>query len=96
MTITKTLNGTEMTIAPEGRLDTLTAPELRTVVENELSDVTDLTMDFAKLDFISSAGLRIMLTADKTMSGKGTFRVINASQDITELFYMTGLDEFLE
>ena len=68
MTITKTQNGSSLTVALEGRLDTTTAPELEKELKDSLNDVTELILDFAKLDYISSAGLRVLLSAHKTMA----------------------------
>ena len=68
MTIQKMKNGSALTIAPEGRLDTITAPELEAVLKEELNGVEDLTFDLEKLDYISSAGLRVLLSAQKTIT----------------------------
>ena len=68
MNIVKNTNGTALTLALEGRLDTTTAPELETVVKNELGDVKALTFDLGKLEYISSAGLRVLLSAQKIMN----------------------------
>ncbi|MBQ6325795.1 MAG: STAS domain-containing protein, partial [Clostridia bacterium] len=68
MKITKNMNGTNLTIALEGRLDTTTAPELEKALKDSIEAATELTLDFAALDYISSAGLRVLLSAHKTMS----------------------------
>ena len=70
MTITKQLNGDALTIALEGRLDTITAPDLEKELKESLDGVNALTLDFAKLDYISSAGLRVLLSAHKALSRK--------------------------
>ena len=69
MTISKNLNGKDLTIALEGRLDTMTSPELEKELQGSLGAADSLTLDFSKLDYISSAGLRVLLSAHKIMSG---------------------------
>ena len=95
MTINKTANGSALTIAVEGRLETTTAPELDAVVKNELDGVTELVFDFAKLDYVSSAGLRVLLTAQKKMNAQGSMKVINVNEIISEIFDVTGFSDIL-
>ncbi len=95
MTIKKTQNGSELTIALEGRLDTTTAPDLDKELGQNLADVKDLIFDFEKLSYISSAGLRVLLSAQKTMNTKGTMVVRNANQDIMDIFEVTGFTDIL-
>ena len=96
MTITKNLNGTSLEIALEGRLDTVTAPELEDVVKHELDGVNALVMDFSKLDYISSAGLRVLLSAHKIMAGKGgAMKVTNVNEIVREVFEVTGFEDIL-
>ena len=95
MTINKTLNGSALTLVVEGRLETITSPELEAVVKNELDGVTELTFDFAKLDYISSAGLRVLLSAQKKMSAQGSMKVINSNEIVNEIFSVTGFDDIL-
>ena len=95
MTINKTLNGDALTIALEGRLDTTTAPELEQELKNSLDGVTDLTLDLAKLDYISSAGLRVLLSAHKTMMKQGQMKVTNASEIVKAVFEVTGFCDIL-
>lgn len=95
MTITKTLNGNELTIALEGRLDTTTAPELEKEIKAGLDGVNELTLDFAKLDYISSAGLRVLLSAHKTMSKQGGMKVVNVNEMVMEVFEVTGFNDIL-
>ena len=96
MEIIKTKEGNKMTIALEGRLDTTTAPSLDSVVSNELEDVTELVFDFDKLDYVSSAGLRVLLLSQKTMNArKGTMVIKNVNPDIMEVFEMTGFSSVL-
>ena len=95
MTINKTANGSALTIAVGGRLETTTAPELDAVVKNELDGVTDLVFDFSDLDYVSSAGLRVLLTAQKKMNAQGSMKVINVNEIISEIFDVTGFSDIL-
>jgi anti-sigma B factor antagonist len=95
MTINKTSNGTNLIIALEGRLDTTTAPQLETEVKSTLSDVKDLTFDFSRLDYISSAGLRVLLSAQKVMNKQGNMRITNVNETIMEVFDVTGFVDIL-
>ncbi len=97
MTINKTLNETALTIEVEGRLDTVTAPELEKEVKGGLDSVQALTFDFSKLEYISSAGLRVLLTAQKLMKKKGGSMVIKgSSEDVLEIFEITGFSTLLD
>lgn len=93
MEIIKNLNENVMNIALEGRLDTTTAPQLE--AELTLDGVSELTFDFAKLDYISSAGLRVLLAAQKTMNKQGTMKIANVNADIMEVFEITGFSDIL-
>ena len=84
-----------LTVQVEGRLDTNTAPQLEAVLNSELPDVKDLTFDFSKLDYISSAGLRILLSSMKTMKTQGEMRVRGLNDVIREIFDVTGFAEIL-
>ena len=95
MTIHKIKNEKMLTIALEGRLDTLTAPELEAVLNDALAGVEELTFDFEKLDYISSAGLRVLLAAQKTMNRQGTMKVIHVNEMILEIFEVTGFSDIL-
>ncbi len=95
MTITKKQNGTNLEIALEGRLDTTTAPELEAELKNSLDGVETLTMDFANLAYISSAGLRVLLSAHKTMSTRGGMKIIHVSEIVSEVFEVTGFADIL-
>lgn len=94
MTISKTLEGNKLTIAVEGRLDTNTAPELQNEIVT-IGDVEELVFDFGKLLYISSAGLRVLMIAQKGMSRKGGVKIINASDDVKEIFDITGFSSIL-
>lgn len=95
MNMTKTQNGTELTIALEGRLDTTTAPELEQALKQDLEGATALTLDFSKLDYISSAGLRVLLSAHKAMSRKGGMKVTHVNEIVNEVFEVTGFSDIL-
>ena len=95
MKINKNMNGTTLELSLEGRLDTTTAPELEQVLKQELDNAQALTMDFAALDYISSAGLRVLLSAHKTMSKKGGMKVTNANEMVLEVFDVTGFADIL-
>ena len=95
MNITKKMNGTALEIAAEGRLDTMTAPELEASLKESLDSANTLTLDFSKLDYISSAGLRVLLSAHKTMSSKGGMKVVNANEIVREVFDVTGFSDIL-
>ena len=95
MQITKTNENNVLTIALEGRLDTLTAPQLDSEIQGKLDGVKSLVFDFKKLDYISSAGLRILLMAQKVMNKQGNMVVKNASSAIKEIFEVTGFCDIL-
>jgi anti-sigma B factor antagonist len=95
MIINKVHKGGALTLVIEGRLETITAPELEAVVKNELDGVTELIFDFAKLDYISSAGLRVLLSAQKKMAVQGSMKVINSNEIVNEIFSVTGFDDIL-
>ena len=96
MTINKSKNGSAVTFAVSGRLDTVTAPELESVIKTELDGVTELIFDFSGLDYISSAGLRVLLVAQKLMSKKGGMRVINVNDVVGEVLEVTGFADILD
>lgn len=95
MTIHKTVNGTSLGVALEGRLDTTTAPQLEAELKSSLSGVTQLAFDFAELQYISSAGLRVLLSTQKVMNHQGTMVVRNANETILEVFEDTGFIDIL-
>ena len=96
MTINKKQNGGALEIALEGRLDTMTAPELEAELNSSLKSADSLVLDFSKLNYISSAGLRVLLSAHKTMSGKGGMKVKNVNEIVQEVFDVTGLADILD
>lgn len=95
MTITHTKNGSELTVTLEGRLDTTTAPELEADLKNEMDGLTSLVFDFEKLDYISSAGLRVLLSAQKVMNKQGSMKIVHVSDVIMEIFEVTGFTGIL-
>ena len=95
MTIKTIANGTEMTIAVAGRLDTATAPELENTVKKLTDSVTVLLLDLEEMEYISSAGLRVLLSAQKQMNGKGKMIVKNVSAEVMEIFEITGFTDIL-
>ena len=95
MTIQKTLAGTSLTVAPEGRLDTITSPQFESELRADMNAVTDLVFDLANLTYISSASLRVLLSAQKAMNKKGTMKIKNVTQPIMEVFTVTGFADIL-
>ena len=95
MNIEQNRNGNALTLALEGRLDTMTAPRLEAALKEALSGVEALTFDLEKLEYISSAGLRVLLFAQKTMNRQGTMKVIHANEMVLEIFEITGFSDIL-
>ena len=79
----------------EGRLDTVTAPDLEKEFKDSLDSVEDLTLDFEKLEYISSAGLRVLLSAQKTMNKQGKMELTHVGETIMEIFEVTGFSDIL-
>ena len=96
MNITKQINGKELTIALEGKLDTTTAPELEQELEKSLDGVDKLVFDLKNMDYISSAGLRVLLSAHKKMIGKNGMRLKNVCEEIMEIFEVTGFIDMFQ
>ena len=95
MTINKTQEGSCLTLALTGRLDTMTSPELEAELNRSLEDAQSLVLDFTGLEYISSAGLRVMLSAHKAMSGKGGMKVTHINEVVREVFDVTGFSDIL-
>ena len=95
MNITKNANGNQLCLALEGRLDTTTAPELEKVLQSALKDVEELMFDMEGLEYLSSAGLRILLSAQKTMNKQGSMKVVHVNETIMEIFDVTGFADIL-
>ena len=96
MNISKNQNGSNLEISLEGRLDTITAPVLEEELKGSLDDVNELVLDFEKLEYISSAGLRVLLTAHKTMLPKNGMKVVHVNDTIMEIFEVTGFTDILK
>ena len=95
MTITKTAENGTLRIALEGRLDTNTAPQLEAELKTSLSGIKELELDFSGREYISSAGLRVLLAAQKTMRRQGKMTIRNVNETIMEVFEITGFVEIL-
>ena len=95
MTIEKNLTGTELTVALAGRLDTTTAPQLEAELKQSYAGVDKLVLDFAALEYLSSAGLRVLLQAQKTMNKQGEMIIKNVNETINEIFEVTGFIDIL-
>lgn len=95
MEIIKNIQGNVCNIEVAGRLDTTTAPQLEAEFKNSLNNVTELVLDFSKLEYISSAGLRVLLAAQKVMNAQGSMKVTNVNSEIMEVFEITGFTDIL-
>lgn len=95
MTIEKKVNGTELLIELGGRLDTTTAPQLEAELKREVNGIEKLVFDFADLEYLSSAGLRVLLSAQKVMNKQGEMIIKNVNSTIMDIFEVTGFSEIL-
>jgi len=95
MNIEKNIDNGAVTLALSGRLDTSTAPQLEETLEGIYADTDELVLDFAELAYISSAGLRVILKAQKTMQTKGSMKLINVNEEVMEIFEITGFIDIL-
>lgn len=95
MNIIKDKNGAQLSIMLEGRLDTNTAPQLEAELKREIGGVEKLVFDFEKLEYLSSAGLRVLLSAQKVMNKQGKMTVKNVNDEVNEIFEITGFSDFL-
>ena len=95
MTIEMNLNGTELTVTIAGRLDTTTAPQLEAEFKQNINGVEKLVLDFAALEYLSSAGLRVLLAAQKAMNKQGEMIIKNVNETINEIFEVTGFIDIL-
>ncbi|MEE3451302.1 MAG: STAS domain-containing protein [Acutalibacteraceae bacterium] len=89
-------DGTKLIISVEGKLGTTTAPALEKAVKENISGVTELVFDFCKLDYMASAGLRILLSSAKNMKKQGPMKIINVSAPVMEVFNLTGLADVMD
>ena len=95
LNIQKTIENGNAAFALEGRLDTVTAPDLEKELKESFDGVNELTLDFSKLEYISSAGLRVLLAAQKVMDRQGSMKVTNVNETIMEIFEVTGFSDIL-
>ena len=95
LNINKTVEGEKTIFTLEGRMDTVTAPELEKELKASLDGVKELTLDFEKLDYISSAGLRVLLSTQKVMNKQGALKIIHVNDTIMEIFEVTGFTDIL-
>ncbi len=95
MTIDIKKNGKETTIEVVGRLDTITAPGLEKTINENIGAIQSLVIDFKGLEYISSAGLRVLLGAQKKMKSKGSMKLVGVCEDVMEIFEITGFSDIL-
>ena len=95
LTINKTTEDKKIVFTLEGRLDTVTAPELEKALKEALPAAEELVLEFEKLDYISSAGLRVLLSAQKIMNRQGTMKITRVNEMILEIFEVTGFSDIL-
>ena len=93
MEINKQADGGKLTLALNGRLDTMTSPDLEAVLKESLDGVTELVFDCSDLEYISSAGLRVLLGAQKVMTGVGKMLIRNVNEPVMEVFEVTGFTD---
>ena len=93
--VNKTIENGKAVFELEGRLDTVTAPDLEKELKDSIDGITDLLLDFEKLEYISSAGLRVLLSAQKIMSKQGSMKLTNVNDTIMEIFEVTGFSDIL-
>ena len=95
LNIDKKIENGKLSIVLDGRLDTITAPELEKELKDSLNGVSELMLDFAMLEYISSAGLRVLLSAQKVMNKQGKMKVVHVRETIMEIFEVTGFSDIL-
>ena len=95
LSINKTIENGKADFALTGRMDTITAPEFEQALRQSLDGVSELTLDFAQLDYISSAGLRVLLLAQKKMNKQGSLKVIHVNEMVMEVFVTMGFADIL-
>ena len=95
MTINKIPDGEKLTVAITGRLDTNSSPKLEAELRQSVDGVTELVFDFSEVEYISSAGLRVLLAAQKVMNRKGSMKLVGVSDEIQEVFEITGFSDIL-
>ena len=96
MTVNTQKDGTKLTVIAEGKLGTSAAPELESAVMNNIEGVTELVFDFEKLEYMASAGLRVMMTSAKIMKKQGSMKIVKVAKPVMEVFTFTGLADVLD
>ena len=96
MTVTTNLEGSKLIVAAEGKLGTTSAPELEKAVRSNIDGVTELVFDFGKLEYLASAGLRVILSAAKVMKEQGSMKIINVSPAVMDVFTFTGMADIMD
>lgn len=96
MTVNKTKSNTRLEVFVSGRIDTVTAPELESQIKPELDGITELVLDVKELDYISSAGLRVLLSMQKVMNRQGSMKLLNVNDTVYEIFEVTGFSDILD
>ena len=96
MTVTTKLEGTKLTVTAEGKLGTTSAPELEKAVKSNIGGVTELVFDFEKLEYMASAGLRVLLSAAKVMKKQGSMKIIHVTPAVMEVFIFTGMADSMD
>ena len=96
MTVTTQKEGTKLTVKAEGKLGTTSAPELEKALKNNISGVTELVFDLGGLDYMASAGLRVLLSSAKVMKKQGTMKIINVTPPVMDVFTFTGMADVLD
>ena len=95
MQVNYTKETSKLTVVPEGRIDTLSAPELEKKLGEILGGVTELVLDMAKVEYVSSAGLRVILKIQKIMLRQGKMKLISVNESVMEVFEITGFSDIL-
>ena len=96
MTVTTNLDGAKLTVAAEGKLGTTSAPELEKAIRDNIKGVTELIFDFEKLEYMASAGLRVLLSAAKVMKQQGSMKIINVTEPVMDVFTFTGMADVMD
>ena len=96
MTVTTNKEGEKLIVALEGKLGTTSAPELEKAVKNNIGGVTELVFDFEKLEYMASAGLRVLLSAAKVMKKQGSMKIIHVTDPVMEVFTFTGMADVMD
>lgn len=95
LNVEKKLEEDKLYVSVEGRLDTITSPDLEKEINDSIEGVKELTLDFEKLEYISSSGLRVLLAEQKVMNKQGSMKLINVNDTIMEIFEVTGFSDIL-